>query len=290
MKRGRGAAMAMERRRDSHWLRLRYLFDLPGFATEVLGWTADERQREALEYPGRRVALNWARQCGKSTVFAVKAVHVAFTQPGSTVLILGGDGNHLAESFAKIDGFLLAADGWEEEEEGRRRARGRGYREGAWWVGGPVKMTWTGKRIARILPNGSRIVGATSDNGVRGPTTALVILDEAGKVPDQVFAGVLPTLSVTQGSIWLGGTPSGARGFYYDVWMSKPEAGVEGWLKSMYRATENPRIPESFLMEVKARVGVRQAAQELECEFVVDGRRLLDPEDIDKLFVSRPER
>jgi hypothetical protein len=264
-------------KKDSHWLRLRYLFDLPGFAQEVLGWTPDERQREALEYPGRRVALNWARQCGKSTVFAIKAVHVAFTQPGSTVLILGGDGNHLAESFAKIDDFLLAPEG------GMRR----GYAEGAWWVGGPVKTHWTGKRIARILPNGSRIVGATKDRGVRGPTTALVILDEAGTVEDRVFVGVLPTLSVTRGSIWVGGTPNGTKGFYYDIWMSKPEAGVEGWLKSKYRATENPRIPESFLAEVKARVGVRLAAQELECEFVRDGMALLDPEDIDKLFVTR---
>ncbi len=236
-----------------------YLFDPVGFAVEMLGWNPDAKQREALGCHGRRVASNWARQCGKSTVCAVKALHMAFTQRGSLTLVLGGVESHLAEFFAKIDALE--------------------------WTHGEVTGQ-PGKRMARRFPNGSRIAGVTTNRAVRGHSAALLILDEAGYIEDAVWDGVLPTLAATQGTVWVSGTPNGAQGWYHDVWVNGCSTA---WFKSSYPASENPRISRAYLEEMRRMRGEAFMSQEFECKFVHNGRTLLHAEDVDSLFVRDRE-
>ena len=244
---------------------LRYRWDPLAFTRSVLGWRPDPKQAEALAHRGLRVVLNWARQCGKSTVCAARALHLCATRPNSLVLVLGGVGIHLAEFFTKVDDFI--------------------YNAPTDWVGGPVKGM-PGRRFARRFPNGSRIIGVTTNRSVRGHTASLVILDEAGYIENAVWDGVLPTLATTRGAVWVVGTPNGARGWYYDLWKNSGKSPVK-WFKSQYKARENSRISEEFLLEMRFTKGEAFIRQEFECEFLHDGTALLNPEDIDKLFVSR---
>ena len=57
------------------------------FAREKLGLEADEKQRAVLDSESKMGILNCSRQWGKSTVAAVKAVHRAWTEAGSLVIV-----------------------------------------------------------------------------------------------------------------------------------------------------------------------------------------------------------
>jgi hypothetical protein len=57
------------------------------FARKRLMFEPDERQTEVLLSNAKRGILNCTRQWGKSTLAAAKAVHRAFTQEKSLVLV-----------------------------------------------------------------------------------------------------------------------------------------------------------------------------------------------------------
>jgi len=74
--------------------------DAVTFARERLGFDPDEKQELGLR-GGRRGIVNCTRQWGKSTVTAAKAVHRAFTVPGSVVLVLAPCGRQSGEFVRK---------------------------------------------------------------------------------------------------------------------------------------------------------------------------------------------
>ena len=112
---------------------MRHAADPGSFARSVLGWTPDEKQMTVLRTTSRRVVLNCARQWGKSTVTATRIVHLTVMRPGRTALIISENLSQTGEVFMKIDGFL---------EQLGIKARDE-----------------PAKKLARQLPNGSRIVG-----------------------------------------------------------------------------------------------------------------------------------
>src|SRR5258708_3342960 len=78
--------------------------DVVAFARERLGVDPDEKQEMVLR-GGRRVILNCRREWGKSTVAAAKAVHRAFTRPGSLSLALGPSLRQSGEFVRKVEEF-----------------------------------------------------------------------------------------------------------------------------------------------------------------------------------------
>jgi hypothetical protein len=61
--------------------------DAAEFALARLGMRPDAKQMEVLKSRAKRGILNCTRQWGKSTLAAAKAVHRAYTEPGSLVLV-----------------------------------------------------------------------------------------------------------------------------------------------------------------------------------------------------------
>jgi hypothetical protein len=245
----------------------RYTFDPLSFATDVLHWNPDEKQREALNARRARRILNWARQCGKTEVAAVEAIHVACTRPGSLIVVIGGVQDHINQFFNRIDMFFEEATTSTSDP-----------------FGGPVTKP-SGNRIVRRFPNRSRIVGLTTNKAVRSHTARFIILDESGYIDDRVWEGVLPTLATTDGNILVIGTPRGARGWYYDLWNNKKNAvGPRGWFKSQYPAADNPRISRDYLEEMRMTCGDTWMRQDFCCEFLHDGQTLLHPDDVDAIF------
>jgi hypothetical protein len=283
---------------------IRYVCDPVAFATEVLRWTPDQRQIEALSHVGPRVILNWSRQCGKSTVAAVKAVHTMATEPGCTVLLIGAVQKHLSEFLAKVDRFS--------------DPRFNGLHTSSDWVGGPITRQ-PGQPFSRCFPNGSRIIGATTDRSARSAATRLIIFDESGQVRDDVWEAALPTLATTDGDIWVVGTPKKETGWYAGLWQDRPktaadeelddatvleltggssqipqdrqhdvkpepESGQRPWFRSIYRAAENPRIRKSYLREMLRLHGESKFRREFNCEFVSNGASLINKEAIHDMF------
>jgi Terminase large subunit, T4likevirus-type, N-terminal len=207
----------------------------------------------------RRGMLNCTRQWGKSTITAAVAVHRAYFEQGSLTVVLSPTARQSGELLRKASEFL------------RRlgiRPRGDGDNE-----------------ISLLFPNGSRIVGLPGTEAtVRGfSRVSLMLIDEASRVPDDLYVAVRPMLAVGAGDLWLMSTPFGQRGFFWDEWTNH----AERWTRVMAKATECPRISEEFLREERAVMGDRWFRQEYMCEFVDVNDSLFSRESIERAL--RPD-
>jgi hypothetical protein len=120
------------------------------------------------------------------------------------------------------------------------------------------------------LPNGSRIIALpANEHTIRGFSAAtLLLIDEAARVSDALYAAVKPMLATTGGEMWLLSTPHGARGFFYREWMD----AATTWERICVTAAECPRIRTEYLEEERRSQGELRFRQEYCCEFVADGR------------------
>ena len=205
----------------------------------------------------RRIALNCSRQWGKSTVAAVLAVFRLITQPGAMVLVVGPSQRQSGETVQKVRKFLAVL--------GLKKLRGDG-----------------------TLPNGSRIVALPAMEATIRCFSAvsMLIIDEASRVPDEVWQALLPSLAVSNGDLVVLSTPKGRRGRFYREMTAPENEGV--WLRHTGPVTECGRVPEEFLAEERRQGGV-YFEEEYLCQFVETGKHLFDEALVDKM-VNRKEQ
>ena len=217
------------------------------FARQRLAFAPDPQQERVLRPGITRGLLNCSRQWGKSTVIAVKAVHHAFTQPNRLVVVCSPSLRQSQEFCDKALKFLQLLG---------------------------VKSL--------NLPNGSRIIGLpANENTVRGFSAAtLLLIDEAARVSDGLYAAVKPMLATTGGEMWLLSTPHGARGFFYREWMDARSS----WERICGTGAECPRIQPEYLEEERRSLGELRFRQEYCCEFLADGRNAFPPPWIESAF------
>jgi hypothetical protein len=228
-------------------LDIRYQLDPVKFAQERLDFHPDNLQRAVLDLHARRGILNCSRQWGKSTLTAVKAVHRALTSE-SLIVVVSPCERQSAEFVRKAARFVA-----------RLGIRPRGDGDNA---------------TSLLFPNGSRIVGLPGTEAtIRGfSAVSLLLIDEASRVPDDLYKAVRPMLAVSGGSLWLMSTPNGKRGFFYETWAGQ----IGSWLKIKATAAECRRIPEAFLEEERRELGDRMFRQEYMCEFLAAEDALFD--------------
>jgi hypothetical protein len=116
------------------------------------------------------------------------------------------------------------------------------------------------------MVNGSRIICLPGKEAtVRGYSwVALLIVDEASRVADDLYQAVRPMLAVSGGRILLLSTPHGKRGFYHEEYTD----GGPDWTRVTVTAHQVPRIPRAWLEAERARIGDWWFRQEYLCEFV----------------------
>ena len=223
------------------------------------GFDLDAWQRGVLLSESRQIILLVTRQGGKSTVSSIRALHKAIHAPGSLVLLLAPAYRQSKELFRKIKDAYNA-------------------------LGSPVGLS-SESSLELELRNGSRIVALPGKEAtIRGFSgVALLIVDEASRVPDELYQAIRPMLAVSGGEILLLSTPFGRRGFFFKEW----EEGGGGWHREQVTAYECPRMSRAWLDEERRRIGDWWFRQEYLCEFVEtsdqvfgydDVRRALDPE------------
>ena len=150
------------------------------FAEKALGWMLEDKQRELLSGPSKRVILNCTRQWGKSWMAAVALLFHAVHHPESLSIVAGPTLRQSAELLKKVKDL-------------------------AWRMG----LATQGDRINRqsvVLPNRSRIVAVpgNSPDGIRGFSgVTMLVIDEASMVKDEVYVAARPMLTQKDGSIWL---------------------------------------------------------------------------------------
>lgn len=164
------------------------------FARTQLGFEPDPKQKVVLRANARQGILNCSRQWGKSTVTAAMAVHRAYAEPETLVLVLSPSERQSGEFLRKAASFVRK-------------------------LGLPVRGDGDNE-VSLMLPNQSRIVGLPGkEKTVRGfSKVSLLLIDEASRVPDAMYDALRPMLATGNGDLWLMSTPFGQRGFFWEEW------------------------------------------------------------------------
>lgn len=206
---------------------------------EAAGLTPDPWQEKLLRGNARRVLLLCTRQAGKSTVTAALALHESMTRPNTLTLLLAPALRQAGELFRKVMTFYDAIER-------------------------PVPAV-AETALGLELRNGSRIVSLPGKEAtVRGYSAAdLLIVDEAARVPDELYFSIRPMLAVSGGKLLAMTTPFGKRGFFHHEW----EEGTEEWERVEIDAYQCPRISHEFLEEERRTLGDWWFEQEYLCRF-----------------------
>lgn len=229
----------------------------PVCMSRMAGIDPDPWQAQLLRSASQRILVNCSRQTGKSTTTAALACHTAFYEPDSPILLLSPSLRQSGELFRKCLEIYRTLDK-------------------------PVPPeAETALRLE--LENGSRILSLPGKEGtVRGISKVkLLIIDEASRVPDELYKSVRPMLAVSGGKLVLMSTPFGTRGFFHDAYRNRQK-----WDYYEVPATECPRISPEFLEEEKENMGEWWFAQEYMCQFLDAQTAAFRSEDIERI-VSR---
>jgi hypothetical protein len=205
----------------------------------AVGLQLDPWQRDALTAPWQRALWNCSRQSGKSTTAALLGLHTALTTPGTLVLLLAAALRQAQELFRKVTTAY----------EALRR---------------PVPAD-AQSALRLELEGGSRIVALPgTERTIRGYSgVVLLIVDEAARVPDDLYYSVRPMLAVSGGRLVAMSTPFGRRGWWHDAWVN----GGDGWARVEVPATACPRISPQFLADEQASLPAWVYRQEYEGSF-----------------------
>jgi len=205
---------------------------------EFLNLSPDPWQLQVLECNHPRKLLNCSRQAGKSTVVAVHALAEAVFTPYTLVLLLAPSYRQAQELFRKV------TDGYHE-------------------LGKPLLKRLNNEEL--LLTNHSRIVPLPCrEETIRGfSNVSLIIIDEAARVPDDLYRAVRPMLAVSDGRLICLSTPYGRRGFFYQAWAN----GGADWMRIEVPAERISRIKPSFLAEERRQHGESYVRQEYGCSF-----------------------
>lgn len=235
---------------------LKYALDPVLWCSEVLGIEPDPWQAEFLRSDSKRILLNCSRQSGKSTVTSILALHTAIHLKDSLVLCLSPTLRQSAELFRNVSRFY-----------------GRCSDE---------TIESTAESALRLeLANGSRIVSLPGkEQNIRGMAkVSLLIVDEAARVPDELYYSVRPMLAVSGGRLIALSTPFGTRGWWYEAWKSQ-----EDWQCWEIPASKCPRIDPKFLEEERRVLGSYWFEQEYECKFLENQTQAFTRADVDAMF------
>jgi hypothetical protein len=203
-----------------------------------LGLEPDPWQLAVLESGHPRQLLNCSRQSGKSTVVAALALAEAVFTNGALVLLVSRSHRQSRVLFAMVADF---------------------YRR----LGEPLLQRRTADELA--LTNHSRIVSLPcQEETIRGYSgVTRLIIDEASRVPDNVYRAVRPMLAASKGRLICLSTPYGRRGFFYKAWAD----GGPDWMRVEVSADQVARIPAEFLEEERRELGEAWFRQEYFCSF-----------------------
>jgi hypothetical protein len=217
------------------------------------GIVPDKWQSDLLRSNAKQMILLCSRQAGKSTVTSILGLHTALYQPGSLVLLLAPSLRQAKELFRKLQ---------------------TSYND----IETPMLPTATQESALEMsLSNNSRIIALPGKEAtIRGYSgVTLLIVDEASRVPDELYQAIRPMLAVSGGRIVLLSTPFGKRGFFYQEWSEGRH-----WMRTKITADLVPRIDKEWLEGERAMIGDWWYRQEYFCEFVETDDSVFSYDDI----------
>ncbi len=155
----------------------------------------DDWQKEVLATK-KNLALCSGRQCGKSTVIAIKAGEEAVKNKNYSIMVVAHVERQAMLLFEKILSYLYLNYKTYIKKGKDKPTKAR------------IKLT--NGSVIYCLPTGD------SGYGIRGYTIDSLYADEAAFIYEDVWSAITPMLATTGGKINLLSTPCGAIGYFYD--------------------------------------------------------------------------
>jgi len=163
----------------------------------------DDWQKEFLETKGDKI-LCCGRQIGKSITCGHDAAAWAISHPKKVILMIAPTERQAYALFDKTLRYLI--DFWPKNiKKGKHRPT-------------KTKIQLTNGTIIWCLPTG------ISGIGIRFLTVHRLYVDEASRIPQEVWDAVTPMLLTTGGDSILLSTPFGTDNHYHEVWANKDNA------------------------------------------------------------------
>jgi hypothetical protein len=226
------------------------------WAARALHFTPSKLQAEILNYQGDRLILCCARQWGKSTIVAIKALYEAVHNPNTVTIIL---------SRTKLQAGVIVQ---------RIRANAASLNL--------ATRRFQGRDHSVALPNGSAIFAiAHNTETAVGYTANTLIVDEAAVVKDDTFAAALPCLARTNGKLWMLSTPNGQTGTFYTLWHDQ---SLGHWHR-VKATVDDAGYASKDVIDLQMRLYPARAKQDFYCEFVQPSGRLVS-RDLFKNFID----
>ena len=241
-------------RKSFEWGRVIYPHSPSRWARHLCGIDLDPWQCRLMDNRGDDLLINCSRQSGKSTVAGLLATHKAVFNAGSLSVILAPANRQSAETL---------------------RVAKRAYRTAV-----PDGRLLRDNVYDLEFSNNSRVVTVPATEGtIRGiPGVKLLILDEASRIPDEVYFAALPFIAASKGQRIAMSTPNGLRGWWSRAWHG--EDG-EPWSKVEVPATECPRLSKEKLEGYRLSMNERRFMQEFMCQFNALEGAWLDSQAVD---------
>ena len=232
-------------------------------ARQLLPFPLDQTQTDLLTTNSPYVLLNCHRQWGKTTLTALRALHQAISRPQQQIVVISPTLRqsrlltHRCRDFARLLHQPTTTDGTN-----------------------PLSLAF---------PNGSLILPLPAHpDHARGWSANLLIIDEAARVPDEVFSAVTPLIAATQGHLWLLSTPRGKRGFFYRESTAR-QSPTHPWFRLAAPAAgpnASGRLSADFLAAEQSRKTSLQFAEEYLCRFTTAERHVFSEDWIERAFVT----
>ncbi len=212
-----------------------WAFNPASMFSVAVGHDPDPWQADFLNARYSRAIINASRRSGKTATTACKALHHAMFAPRSapaTVLIFAPAGRQSDELLHELHVMY--------ERLGR-----------------PVGRSTD--RISELdFANGSRIIPLPENpDTVRIYTPTLVLVDEASRVPENLFRAIAPFRALAKCLLILLSTPNGKQGFFYREWFGQGE-----WERVKVTADQCPRIDPRIIEEDRLSFGDEYVRQE----------------------------
>jgi len=196
----------------------------------------DPWQRMVLRTKWKQLILNCCRQSGKTTVVAAAAIAEALQGPRLVLVVCPSErqSKRVIESAKTMYNAAVS----------------------------PLREPQSATHL--VFPTGANMWALPSDEAnIRGfSAVSLLIVDEAARVPDDLYNAVRPMLAVSGGRLACLSTPFGKSGFFHDAWTKG-----EDWTRVRLPATECARISPEFLESERRALPRSWYAQEYCCEF-----------------------
>ena len=230
----------------------------PALIMTASGMVPDDWQSKLI-----RDTENWwlllnCRQSGKTKAISALALATALNEPAALILILTPSERQSKEVLRCVSQYYLALYGVP-------------FR--------PDSIT----ALKVELPNGSRVIAlpGSSEKTVRvfaGVT--LLLVDEAARVPDDLFYSVMPMLATSGGRMIAASTPWFSRGFFHAEWTN----GGDAWKRIKVTADDCSRISRKFLEREKKSKPRSWYLQEYYCRWGSAAAALFDADMCDSLL------